>query len=81
MKESKLIEMRNQIDTLGKVAMKMTKDYQALQMIVMGDHEVIKQLSEFPEIIKTMQKQQEDAKQENTDGSTTGDSGLIDTAK
>lgn len=75
MKESKLVEMRNQIDTLGKVCMKMTQDIQKLNMIVMGDHEVIKRLPEFDGIIKQMQDEQE----KNTAGAATGDSGSLET--
>ncbi len=81
MKESKLIQMQNQMETLGQVCMKMTRQIQALEMLAMGDHEVIKRLEEFPAIINQMQKEEEDAKQENTNGSTTGDSGSTDTAK
>ncbi len=80
MKESKLIQMQNQMETLGQVCMKMTRQIQALEMLAMGDHEVIKRLEEFPAIINQMQKEEQDAK-ENTNGSTTGDSGSTNTTE
>ena len=76
MKENRLLQMEKNIDTLGKVAKELTMRLEQLKMVVMGDHEVIKRLSEFSEIIKEMQDEQK-----NTDGSATGDSGLINTDK
>ncbi len=76
MKESKLLQMQKNVDTLGRVAQELTMRLEQLKMVVMGDHEVIKRLGEFPEIIKQMQDEQ---KSKDTDGATTGDSGSIDT--
>ena len=70
MKESRLIQMERNVDTLGRVAQELTHRLEQLKMVVMGDHEVIKRLGEFPEIIKQMQDEQENA---NT--TTGGDSG------
>ncbi len=76
MKESKLLQMQKNVDTLGRVAQELTMRLEQLKMVVMGDHEVIKRLGEFPEIIKQMQDEQ---KSKDTDGATTGDSGSFDT--
>ena len=76
MKESRLLQMEKNIDTLGKVAQELTMRLEQLKVVTMGDHEVIKRLGEFPAIIKQMQDEQKD-----TDGSTTGDSGSINTDK
>ena len=73
MKESTLIEMRNQVETLGQVMSRIINDLENLKTLAMGDHQVIKQLKEFPDIIKQMKDEQE----KDTSGTATGDSGLI----
>ena len=73
MKESTLIEMRNRIDILGGALNRVMQELEMLKTMVMGDHQVIKQLKEFPDIIEKMKDEQK----EDTSGVTTGDSGLI----
>ena len=58
MKESRLLQMEKNIDTLGKVAQELTMRLEQLKIVVMGDHEVVKQLEEFPAIIEKMQEAQ-----------------------
>ena len=74
MKESTLIEMRNQVETLGQVMSRIINDIENLKTLAMGDHQVIKQLKEFPDIIKQMQK---DEQEKNAERATPGDSGSL----
>ena len=73
MKESTLLEMKNQVAILGNAVNRLLQEHEMLKTMVMGDHQVIKQLKEFPEIIKNMKDEQE----ENAERATPGDSGLI----
>lgn len=73
MKESKLIEMQRQLEIAGQALNRLLQEVDMLKTMVMGDHQVIKQLKEFPDIIKKMQDEQE-----NANGTTAGDSGATD---
>ena len=73
MKESTLLEMKNRVELLGGAVQRLMQENEMLKTMVMGDHQVIKQLKEFPEIIKNMKDEQE----ENAERATPGDSGLI----
>ena len=66
--------MGNKIEQLGAAAQQLIRTTEALKTIVMGDHEVIKQLKEFPAIIKKMQDEQK----ANATGTTNGDQGPTD---
>ena len=79
MKESKLIEMQNNINTLGAVCKRITQEIEMLKTMVMGDHEVIKRMSEFKEIINQLKEERDE--QKDADGSTSGDSGSLDTSE
>lgn len=67
MKEQRLIEMSNKIETLGRVAQEIMQEIGYLKTMVMGDHEVIKNLTEFPEIMKKLKDahNEEKPKEEN----------------
>ena len=74
MKESTLLEMKNQVAILGNAVNRLLQEHEMLKTLVMGDHQVIKQLKEFPDIIKKMQ---EDEQEKDAERATPGDSGLI----
>lgn len=78
MKESKLIEMRNNIETLGAVCQKITQELQMLKVMVMGDHQVIKRLSEFESIVEQL-KQEQNEQETESDRVVGADSGTADT--
>lgn len=65
--------MQRQLEIAGQAINRLLQEVNMLKTMVMGDHQVIKQLKEFPDIIKKMQDEQE-----NTDGTTSGDSGSTD---
>ena len=71
MKESKLIELSNKVDATGRILQKLIFEIENLKTLVFGNHEVMKRLSEYTEIIKQLQDEQET----NTDGTTDGDQG------
>ena len=68
--------MGNKIEQLGGATQQLIRTTEALKTIVMGDHEVIKQLEEFPTIIKKMQDEQKT----NATGTTNGDQGPTDSS-
>ena len=74
MKESTLLEMKNRVEILGNAVNRLLQEQEMLKTLVMGDHQVIKQLKEFPDIIKKMQ---EDEQEKDAERATPGDSGLI----
>ena len=76
MKESSLLQMKNKIDTLGSVIERLIQETEMLKTLVMGDHAVIKELKEFPDIIEKMK--QDNGKEENTERTATGDSNIAD---
>lgn len=71
------MEMKNNINTLGSVCKKITEELQMLKVMVMGDHQVIKRLSEFESIVEQLKEEQNG--KEESDGTTTGDSGTTNT--
>lgn len=56
MKEQRLVEMSNKIETLGKVAQEIMQEIGYLKTMVIGDHEVLKNLKEFPEIMQKLKE-------------------------
>ena len=64
MKESKLIEMGNRIETLGQAIMRLTEEISMLKTLAMGDHQLIKLLPGFPEALEEL-KAQHEAENEN----------------
>ncbi len=71
MKESKLIEMNNKLEATARILQKLIFELENLKTLTFGNHEVMKRLSEYDNIIKQLNDEQK----ENTDGATTGDSG------
>lgn len=68
MKESKIIEIRNKVETLGRLVQGLLQEVNFIKTMVMGNHRVLKQLKEFPEIIEKI-KEDEQAKEKNSAGS------------
>ena len=66
MKESKLIEMGNRIETLGQAIMRLTEEISMLKTLAMGDHQLIKLLPGFPEALEEL-KSQHEAEQSNNE--------------
>jgi hypothetical protein len=56
MKESKLIEMQNKIETLGKVAQKLMMETQQLTNLAVGTLETIKLMPDYAKAIKDLQE-------------------------
>ena len=76
MKESKLIAMSNKVEAMGRVLQRIINELENLKTLTFGNHQVMKRLSEYEDIIK--QLQEENGKEEkNTDGTTSGDSGSL----
>ena len=71
MKESKLIEMQNKIEATGRILQQLINEIENLKTLVFGNHQVMQRLSEYKNIIKQLQDEQE----ANTSGNATGDQG------
>lgn len=65
--------MGRKIEALGNVLQQVIKELEFMKTMVVGDHRVIKELEEFPAIIKMLQDEQE----KNTAGAPTGDDSSI----
>ena len=65
MKESKLIEMSNRIETLGQALMRLTEEISMLKTLAMGDHSLLKLMPGFPEALEELKSQHE--KESNTE--------------
>ena len=57
MKESKLIEMRNKVETLGGVANQLIREINNIKQLAVGTLETIKQMPEYDEAIKKLKEQ------------------------
>ena len=64
MKESKLIEMSNRVETLGQALMRLTEEISMLKTLAMGDHSLLKLMPGFPEALEEL-KAQHDAESKN----------------
>ena len=71
MKESKLIEMQNKIEATGRILQQLINEIENLKTLVFGNHQVMQRLSEYKNIIKQLQDEQE----ANASGNATGDQG------
>lgn len=56
MKESKLIEMQNKVETLGQVAQKLMTEVQQLTQLSVGTLETIKLMPSYAKAIKKLQE-------------------------
>ena len=57
MKESKLIEMQNKVETLGKIIQKLIHDNQQLTNLAVGTLETVKLLPGYDKAIKKLQEE------------------------
>ncbi len=63
MTDKTIIETINKVDTLGKIVQGLILDNDQLRTMVMGDHSVIKRMTEFPGIIADMQEEAKKAEE------------------
>jgi len=72
MKESKLIEMRNKVETLGGVANQLIREINNIKQLAVGTLETIKQMPDYDEAIKKLKeqaiKESSETKKTNTAG-------------
>jgi hypothetical protein len=57
MKESKLIEMQNKVETLGKVTQKLMMEVQQLTQLSVGTLETIKNMEGYDQAIEKLKKE------------------------
>ena len=57
MKESKLIEMRNKVETLGGVANQLIREVNNIKQLALGTLETIKQMPNYEEAINKLKEQ------------------------
>ena len=77
MKESKLIEMRNKVETLGMIVQQMTVELRNLRDLSVGTLETLKRMEGYDNAINKLQE--EYGKEKDADGTTTGDSNVVGT--
>ena len=57
MKESKLIEMKNKVETLGGVANQLIREVNNIKQLALGTLETIKQMPDYEEAINKLKEQ------------------------
>ena len=57
MKESKLIEMRNKVETLGGVANQLIREINNIKQLAVGTLETIKRMPDYEEAIEKLKAQ------------------------
>jgi len=57
MKENKLIEMRNKVETLGGVANQLIREINNIKQLALGTLETIKQMPDYEEAINKLKEQ------------------------
>jgi|TARA_R110001583_G_scaffold5955_4_gene31430 cell shape-determining protein MreC len=57
MKENKLIEMRNKVETLGGVANQLIREVNNIKQLALGTLETIKQMPDYEEAINKLKEQ------------------------
>ncbi len=69
MKESKLIQIHNKVETLGKVVQQMINELHNLKDLSIGTLEVVKKMPKYKQIIEELKKDllKEKAKKEKED--------------
>ena len=75
MKESRLIQMSNQIETLGQVVNKLIHEMENLKNLSVGTLETVKRLPGYEDAISELAKSY--GEKEDTSGAATGDSGSL----
>lgn len=64
MKESKLIEMSNKVESLGRVVQQLIFENQQLKTLSVGNMEVVKLLPGYEDAIATLRERSEKEKEE-----------------
>tara|TARA_R110000803_G_scaffold40908_2_gene88134 strand:- start:499 stop:729 length:231 start_codon:yes stop_codon:yes gene_type:complete len=72
MKESKLIEMQNKVETLGQVAQKLMTEVQQLTQLSVGTLETIKLMPSYGKAIKKLQEKIVEESRERKEAKTSG---------
>jgi hypothetical protein len=72
MKESKLIEMQNKVETLGQVAQKLMTEVQQLTQLSVGTLETIKLMPSYGKAIKKLQEKIVEESREREEAKTSG---------
>jgi len=72
MKESKLIEMQNKVETLGQVAQKLMTEVQQLTQLSVGTLETIKLMPSYGKAIKKLQEKIAEESRERKEAKTSG---------
>ncbi len=80
MKESKLIEMNNKVETLGNVIQELIREVMNLRDLSVGTLETVKLLPGYEEAIKELVKQNTTNGKEDANGTPSGDSGSTTTS-
>jgi len=62
MKENKLIEMRNKVETLGGVANQLIREINNIKQLAIGTLETLKLMPGYEQAIEKLKKQAEDEK-------------------
>jgi len=60
MKESKLIEIRNKVETLGGVANQLIREVNNIKQLAIGTLETIKQMPDYEEAIEKLKEKAKD---------------------
>ena len=72
MKESKLIEMQNKVETLGQVAQKLMTEVQQLTQLSVGTLETIKLMPSYGKAIKKLQEKIVEESREREEAKASG---------
>lgn len=72
MKESKLIEMQNKVETLGQVAQKLMTEVQQLTQLSVGTLETIKLMPSYGKAIKKLQEKIVEESRERKEAKASG---------
>lgn len=64
MKESKLIEMQNKVEAIGRVLQQIIAELEQLKTLAVGNMELTKLLPGYEDAIEQMKKKSEEAKLE-----------------
>jgi len=67
MKESKLIEMRNKVETLGGVANQLIREVNNIKQLAIGTLETIKQMPDYEEAIEKLKLKAKDEEEKKVE--------------
>jgi len=70
MKESKLIEIRNKVETLGGVANQLIREVNNIKQLAIGTLETIKQMPDYEEAIEKLKEKAKDEEKKKVEVQT-----------